>query len=108
MLHTRITVPLSDAVASIVPVELMERKEMGDLCACMTFATVNVRVEKRMTSPDCWVVGGGCVADDGCDKGDVGEGTGDGYARYDESADGESAQTARHQVIEFRTRRTRL
>lgn len=51
MLHTRITVPLSDAVASMVPVELMERKEMGDLCAWMTFATVRERVEKRRTSP---------------------------------------------------------
>ena len=46
------TVPLSDEVASSEPVELIERKESGDLCACMTFATVKVRVEKRRTSPD--------------------------------------------------------
>lgn len=52
MLQTRMTVPLSDAVASIVPVELMERKEIGDLCAWITLATVNVRVENRRTSPD--------------------------------------------------------
>ena len=45
--------PLSEAVASIDPVEFIERKEIGDLCAWMTFATVKVRVEKRMTSPDC-------------------------------------------------------
>lgn len=44
--------PLSDEVARSEPVELMERKERGDLCACMTFATVKVRVEKRRTSPD--------------------------------------------------------
>lgn len=29
---------------------------MGDLCAWMTLATVNERVEKRRTSPDWWVV----------------------------------------------------
>lgn len=33
MLQTRITVPLSEAVARSEPVELMERKEMGALCA---------------------------------------------------------------------------
>lgn len=72
----------------------MERKEMGDLCAWMTFATVSERVEKRMTSPDCCAEDEGW-ADEGCvDRGDVGEGTGDGYARYDESADGDNADTA--------------
>lgn len=75
----------------------MERKEIGDLWACVTFATVRVRGENRMTSPDCCVVGGAWIADDGCDRGEVGEGTGDGYARKDESADGESAQTATYQ-----------
>ena len=54
MLQTRMTVPLSDAVASNVPVEFMGRKEIGDLCAWITLATVRVRVEKRITSPDCW------------------------------------------------------
>jgi len=42
--------------------ELMERKEMGDLCARITFETVRECVEKRRTSPDCCnveeVVGG--------------------------------------------------
>lgn len=76
------TVPLSEAVARRVPVELMERKEMGALWAWMTLETVRERVEKRSTSPDCdavGVVGGaeaGCVA-----SGDAAEGTGDGYAR---------------------------
>ena len=89
MLQTRITVPFSEAEASIVPVELIERKEMGDLCACITLATVKVRVEKMRTSPD-W---GTEVDDDDedatddspCDEegacGEVGDGTGEGYAR---------------------------
>jgi len=55
------TVPLSDAVASIVPVELMERKEIGDLCAWITLATVKERVENSRTSPDWW------PEDDACD-----------------------------------------
>ena len=73
------TVPLSDAVASIVPVELMERNDIGDLCACITFATVNERVENNNTSPDCCAGEEACVED--CAKVEVGEGTGDGYAR---------------------------
>lgn len=89
------TVPLSDAVASSVPSALIERKEMGDLCAWMTFATVSERVEKIRTSPACWWD----EEEDGWegvgwDKGVVGEGTGDGYARNDLSAEGESATTA--------------
>lgn len=60
------TVPLSDAVARIVPVELIARKEMGDLCAWMTFATVSERVENSRTSPVCWPAGGG---DAGCADG---------------------------------------
>ena len=78
ILHTRMTVPLSDAVASRVPVELMERKEMGALWAWMMLATVSERVEKRRTLPDCaaleagWT-GWGCVA-----RGEVEEGTGEG------------------------------
>ena len=73
------TVPLSEAEASMVPVELMERKEMGDLCAWITFSTRSLRVQKTMMSPDCWEMVGGGVAGVGCcDKGDVGEGTGEG------------------------------
>jgi hypothetical protein len=80
ILQTRITVPLSEAVARRVPVELMERKDIGDLWACITFETVSERVEKMRTSPDC------CCAevDDGgaeagwLASGVVGEGTGDG------------------------------
>lgn len=48
--------PFSEAVARSVPVELMERKEIGDLCAWITFATVRERVEKMSTSPDCCCV----------------------------------------------------
>jgi hypothetical protein len=58
ILHTRMTVPFSEAVARSVPVELIERKEMGALCAWITFDTVRERVEKRRTSPDC------CCADE--------------------------------------------
>lgn len=81
--HTRMTVPLSDAVARSVPAALMLRKEMGDLCAWMTFETVRERVEKRRTSPDwdCVVeVGAGAEGGRGesCVSGEVGEGTGEG------------------------------
>lgn len=69
------TVPLSDAVAKRVPVELIERKEMGDLCAWITFATVSERVEKRRTSPDCCV---GVVCEGWARSAVVGEGTADG------------------------------
>ena len=82
MLHTRMTVPLSEAVARRVPVELMERNEMGDLCAWMTLDTVKERVENRRTSPDCdvvGVVGGGAACEVDCVANvDVGEGTGEG------------------------------
>jgi hypothetical protein len=85
------TVPLSDEVAKMVPVELIERKEMGALCAWITFATVSERVEKRRTSPDCCVgvVWGGSVR-----LVEVGDGTVDGYARYELSEEGDSATTA--------------
>lgn len=76
MLHTRMTVPFSEAVASIVPVELIERKEIGDLCAWMTFAVASERVEKSRTSPVCAAaVEGGCP-ELACVM-DVGDGTGD-------------------------------
>lgn len=71
------TVPLSEAVARRVPVGLRLRREMGDLWACMTLATVRERVENRRTSPDCdgnWEGAGvGCV-----DNGVAGDGTGEG------------------------------
>ena len=66
---------------------------MGDLCAWITFATVSERVENMMTSPDVWVAGVDWLVD--CaELGAVGEGTGEGYARYDASAEGDKAQTA--------------
>ena len=46
MLHTRMTVPFSEDVARRVPVELMERKDKGALCAWMALTTVRERVEK--------------------------------------------------------------
>lgn len=73
MLHTLMTVPLSEAVASRVPVELMERNEMGDLWAWITLATVSERVEKRMTSPACEE-----EAEEGGLSREAGDGTGDG------------------------------
>ncbi len=67
---------------------------MGDLCAWITLATERKRVEKRRTSP-VWGVedaAGGweafnCVSEDG-------EGTGDGYARYELSEEGDNATIA--------------
>jgi hypothetical protein len=91
MLQTRMTVPLSDAVAKMVPVELIERKEMGDLCAWITFATVRERVEKRRTSPDCCV---GVVWGGWARSAVVGDGTVDGYPRYELSEEGDSATMA--------------
>ena len=85
------TVPLSEAVAKRVPVELMERKEIGDLCAWITFATVSERVEKRRTSPDC-CVGGVCWG--WLRLAVVGDGTVDGYARYELSEEGDNATIA--------------
>lgn len=79
------TVPLSEAVARSVPVELMERKEMGDLWAWMTLETVKERVEKRRRSPVCCAAdaaaGDGGGGEAGVASGESGDGTGDGYAR---------------------------
>lgn len=77
------TVPFSDAVAKRVPDELMERKDIGALCACMTLATVSERVENRRTSPDCCTSAEdvGCTPEACGGSGDAGDGTGDGYAR---------------------------
>lgn len=86
------TVPLSDEVASMVPVELMERNDMGALCACMTLATVLVAVLKMSTSPVCDVDVE--ALDEALAVGRAPDGTVDGYARYEFSDDGESAQMA--------------
>ena len=67
---------------------------MGALWACITLATVSVRVEKSMISPDCCTAGGWEDADGCWERGDVGDGTGEGYAKQEESAEGDSAQTA--------------
>lgn len=51
---TRITVPLSLAVASNVPVLFKLRCANGDLCAWMIFVTDRERASKRITSPADW------------------------------------------------------
>jgi len=76
-------VPLSEEVASRVPVELMERNDIGALWAWMTLATVRERVEKRRTSPDWEEDPEGdddpaVMADVPEESGVVGEGTGEG------------------------------
>lgn len=70
-------------MARRVPVELIERKEIGALWAWMTLATVRERVEKRRTSPDWEEVpddedGVAFKADVPEESGVVGEGTGEG------------------------------
>lgn len=50
------TVPLSEAVASMVPVEFRDRAAMGVLCAWMTFSAEREMVSNKRTSP---VVGAG-------------------------------------------------
>jgi hypothetical protein len=57
----------------------------------MTFATVFVAVEKIKTSPEC-----DCIVDVEEPEADgaAGDGTVEGYARYELSEDGESAQMA--------------
>jgi len=95
------TVPLSDAVAKRVPVELIERKEMGALWAWITFATVSERVEKRRTSPDCCA---GAVCGGSARLVVVGDGTVDGYARYELSGEGDSATMAAPPMSQVRPR----
>lgn len=68
------TVPLSEAVASRVPVELVARCAMGVLCAWMMLDTWRERRSKMRTSPGDWEL-------PEAEKGDVGDGTGEGYAR---------------------------
>lgn len=87
------TVPLSDAVARSVPDGEMASAESGDLCARMMFVSVRVVVENRRTSPVagcCDAVGGDVDAEAGVE----GDGMGEGYARYEFSAFGESAHIA--------------
>lgn len=50
-LNTRMTVPLSEAVASMVPWELMAMAAMGDLCACIMLTAVKVIVSKIKIEP---------------------------------------------------------
>jgi hypothetical protein len=72
--NTRMTVPLSEAVASIVPWLFMAKAAMGDLCAVIMFCAVRVRVSKiRMVPVDDAGDGGGCD-----ESGDAATGTGAG------------------------------
>lgn len=61
----------------------------------MTLTTVRVRVSNRRTSPEraAGAAWGGrvCAA---VERGEVGDGTGDGYARNEGSEDGDSAHIA--------------
>jgi hypothetical protein len=73
--NTLTTVPLSEAVASIVPVEFSAKAAIGALCACITFNAVLSLVSNKRTSP---VVGAGAwggIADNGEEE-DVGAGDG--------------------------------
>ena len=80
------TVPLSDDVARRVPLALMVRCEMGDLCAWMTLTTARVRVSKSRTSPERDPAAGGTLLLPpdavrvwaAVERGDVAEGTGEG------------------------------
>ena len=88
-----------------MPVEFSAREARGDLCARMTLDTVSDRVAKRRTSPDCGAEDEAEAADEGgvdddvlpapaLVRGEVGEGTGEGYARYEFSAEGDRAHIA--------------
>ena len=75
-LKTRTTVPLSEAVASMVPVELRARQAMGVLCAWITFRADSVMVSNSSTSP---VVGAGGAGGMPEDRGeDEADGAGEG------------------------------
>ena len=62
--------------------------ERGALCARMSWATVRDLVEKRTTSPVGVVLAPGDWAGEGVER-DVGVGKGEGYARYELSAEGD-------------------
>jgi len=88
-------VPFSEAVARRVPVLFSASAEIGALCARMICETVRDLVEKSRTSPDAAPVEGGCAGGVCGEMGTgAGMGTGEGYARYELSADGERATMA--------------
>lgn len=66
--------PLSDAVASNEPVELRLSEEIGVLCAWMILVTLSESRSNIRTSP-------GDVCEGVDENGELGEGTGEGYAR---------------------------
>lgn len=61
----------------------------------MTLDTVSVCVENKMISPDCDCDGAGA---DGAELTEEGDGTGEGYARYEFSEEGDNAHIARNVV----------
>lgn len=82
-LNTRITVPLSLAVARSVPDELSVTHARGDLCAWMMLVTLSESASNRMTSPgleddELDAEGGAEEGMDGLWYGELGEGRGDG------------------------------
>jgi hypothetical protein len=89
----RTTVPFSEAVASIVPMELRDRCATGVLCACITLRADKEIVSKSSTSPVVGAGGGPGTLEVGV------VGGGDGYARYDRSESDDNAQTAEVSVI---------
>jgi len=72
--NTRTTVPLSEAVANMVPEAFRANAAMGVLCAWMTLSAERERVSKRRTSPD--VGAGGAGREESGDEEDVGAGDG--------------------------------
>lgn len=75
-LKTRTTVPLSEAVASMVPLALSERHAMGVLCAWMTLSAEREMVSNKRTSPVVGAGGAGGMPDERGE--DEAEGAGDG------------------------------
>lgn len=74
---TRTTVPFSEAVASIVPVELRDKWATGDLCAWMTLRAERDMVSNNNTSPVVGAGGGpGTEEEDSGVEVAVGEGDG--------------------------------
>ena len=75
--NTRTTVPLSEAVASIVPVALSARQAIGDLCAWTTLRAEREIVSNSRTSPVVGA-GGGPGTEDVDGSGVVDEAEGEG------------------------------
>lgn len=95
MENTRIIVPVSLAVASIVPSLLRHMQHKGERWASITLTAFSVRVSNTKTSPDVGTMyvdcGGAC---DGRLASESSRGLGSGYAMKQFSEDGDKAQIA--------------